>query len=74
MLEIVPNLASNFEHGILFFDGQFDDSRMCVEAIQTACSLEKDFLDFYDYLQNETLDPTDKIKKSNFVIILIYLK
>ena len=40
--EIVPCLDPKFKYGVLYFDGQFNDSKLSIETILTSTALNLD--------------------------------
>ena len=76
MIQYIPNLDKEYQFGILFFDGQFNDSKMCLEAIQTACSLKKEFLltdkqsHLAQYLHNQSDIPKKRVHFRDFFVHL----
>jgi glycerol-3-phosphate dehydrogenase len=39
---IAPNLQAKYKYGVVYYDGQFNDSKLAVETVLTATSLNLD--------------------------------
>ncbi len=60
-LEQIPTLETNgLRGGVIYYDGQFDDSRLLINMVQTADELGADILNY--------IKVTSLIKKNEIVI------
>ena len=64
-LEKLPNVKTENLKGILYFDGQFDDSRLLIDLIKTAAGQNAMVLN-YARVFGFSKDETDKIKSVDF--------
>jgi glycerol-3-phosphate dehydrogenase len=65
-LERLPNIKSeNLRGGVVYFDGQFDDTRLLINLAQTACECGADLLN-YARVSEITKDESGKINGVKF--------